>query len=182
MWRGNDATSRFFQGSGTSKLSPDSIGILIDGLTHYTGDVDIRHCQFDNHSVAVNLGNGTKGAGITTIRITSCEFVNQGTAGSIGMNSGPSCSGNLIQGCTFEAWGYGIYSSGQFLKQSVNYFEQNTYDWYWTVGAYNTLGGLLYNSSIGDINAGGGGPTWYYPTGGAACVVLGPQYTSGTSG
>jgi hypothetical protein len=153
-------TGSFFEGS---------VGIQFDGQGDYSGNVDIRHCQFDNQYLGIALSGSN-----TTVRITGCEFVSSMAASnSIGVALGPHCSGVVIQACTFYGYGIGVYCQGAYLRQMNNYFEAivNS-DWWWVNGGFS--GSQINNCSIGDVNIGANNRCTYPASQG--CKVFGPTY------
>jgi hypothetical protein len=162
----------FFQGNASS-TNTGCIGIAIQTPTStFSGDVDIRHCEFANHYVGVSLGGPC-----TTVRITTSEFYGHSVSSTYGIDMGALCAGVLVEGCTFESWGIGIYSQGMLIRQIGNYFEGNTangqglsFDWYWAQGSGNKY---VANSSVADINSAGGPLTALFPPS-TNCYVVGP--------
>jgi len=94
---------------------------------------------------------GTAG-GAGTYQLSVSQAVASQAMGStlhFGLKLG-NVGGQLVQGCTFNNWGIGVYSSAPGLRQLGNYFEGSVaWDWHW-----NYTSGSVSNLSWGDISTG----------------------------
>jgi hypothetical protein len=154
-----------FFGPGIS--TDDTTAIQFDGGGTFTGDVDVDRCYFSNHQQGIQIGSAA--GDLTTVRVLNCEFY--GTAGhatSIGVNVASGTAGVLIMGCTFNVWHRGIFSTGKYLKQIGNYFEDANPQFEWST----SVNAVLHNQSFGDTFLGIGTPI-YPRTDAAVCQVYG---------
>ncbi len=153
-----------FYGIGTA--SDDTTAIQFDGTGTYTGGVTVRKNYITNHLIGVDM------QGICT-DVTVDDNNILGTAASVagskGIKVANTCVGPKISKNTFQGWVRGVYTEGQHVSQSENYFESNTVNWEWVRGSGNAR---IRNVSFGDKLISGGAPV--YPRNNVDdCVVFG---------